>query len=145
MTASKPPDEGTPRTDVVCRSIESDGMLLNRGIVTLQLAHDFAVESQRRMTMHARQLERELQAERQRCEGLEKELGAMRGLAYQERVLKEYAESRAASAEKDARRYRWLRENDGDGQVIVNWNIGHDWVSVENLDAAIDAASGEAG
>lgn len=44
---------------------------------------------------------------------------------------------------KDAERYRWLRENDGDDQVIVNWNIGSDWVSSENLDAAIDAAMKE--
>jgi hypothetical protein len=44
------------------------------------------------------------------------------------------------AAQADARRYRWLRDNDGDGRVIVNWNVGHDWMSTENLDAAIDAA-----
>ena len=44
------------------------------------------------------------------------------------------------SDKRDAERYRWLRENDGDGQVVVNWNIGHDWLIVEDLDATIDAA-----
>ena len=111
MTASKPPDEGTPRTDVVCRSIESDGMLLNRGTITLQLAHDFAVESQRRMTMHARQLERELQA----------------------------AESRAASANaciRDARSWGCTVEVWGGAQRVIT--LPNAWV--EKHAAAIDAA-----
>ena len=66
-----PPASGAPRTDVVSRSIESDGMLLtNRGAVSLDQAHDFAASAVKKMTNHARQLERELQAERQRCEAI---------------------------------------------------------------------------
>lgn len=55
----------------------------------------------------------------------------------------EQLEAECAALRKDADRYRWLREHDQGGDVVVNWNIGHDWVSVESLDDSIDAALAE--
>lgn len=57
-------------------------------------------------------------------------------IAFARAVLAESAEP----YRQDAERYRWLRENDGGSDVIINWNVGHDWISSEDLDAAIDAA-----
>jgi len=46
------------------------------------------------------------------------------------------------SLSKDAERYRWLREQNfaHEAACTINWNIGHDWQSIDGLDAAIDAA-----
>ena len=56
----------------------------------------------------------------------------------------ERAERECAELRKDAERYRWLRDNNefNAPSVIVNVNIGHDWIAAygEELDAAIDAA-----
>ncbi len=47
----------------------------------------------------------------------------------------------------DAERYRWLRSESARfprERMVVTQNVGHDWIHVEDLDAAIDAARGGA-
>ena len=78
LTTARQPD-ATPRTDAVSRSIESDGMLLtNRGAVSLDQAHDFAASAVKKMSDHARQLERDLTAARLRCGELTEQLDKAR-------------------------------------------------------------------
>ena len=177
MTASKPPAEGTPRTDAAVKTCDygSTGVL---EYVDVEFSE---------------QLERELQAERQRCEGLGADVAdeaevrerlaklladtaiALKGpelplqghdwsdlpkvahelkLAYDlaEHMLQQ-AESRAASAEKDARRWckfaeMWRDETFGiftEAQEVSIYKDGKLIAREHSIAAAIDAASGEAG
>lgn len=70
-------------------------------------------------------------------------------LSAQERVIAKLKNmnddlrAKLAEAQKDAERYRWLREADKEtypGQVSVNFNVGHDWQRAYDMDATIDAA-----
>ena len=138
MTASKPPAEGTPN---VARWTASDATYHpNGGFVAI---------------MDYLDLQRELQAERQRCEGLVKEraeilnVKSVEGLTSSEWLLRTAkAESRAASAEKDAARLDWLEDITKCYWVTIQTQPSAKRVfSGQGLGirAAIDAASGEAG
>ena len=160
MTASKPPDEGTPITqklrdkDYNASSTESMDLLL----VDILESHE--------------DLERELQAERQRCEGwvnsyagwVVKMVAAgyksfghfdepLDAIIAERDALKQHAEqaeSRAASAEKDARRYRLCQQegfpvrNQSPADENKRWTIQGKWYGA-TPSLCIDAASGEAG
>lgn len=111
-------DTPTPRTQAAYDALRSDEKRSDAVSECIKLA---------------RTLERELAAARA-------EIDSMRPFTGQqaEQIIGLSAEVEGMLA--DAENYRWLRDNDGGDKVIINWNIGHDWVSVENLDAAIDAA-----
>ena len=86
----------------------------------------------------------ELAQERERAERAEQKLAderAMHGLTIKRA---ERAEARAEAAEKDAGRYRWLRDESWKG---INGTFAARWCLVANrgagLDAAIDAAIAE--
>ena len=163
MTASKPPAEGTPITDAARKAVEDAWKMGGMQAFTDEEWLEQLAE-----------LERDLQTERQRCEAMKKRnqrdgnwldnMGACRvcdgeipdGHTDNCDVWKleqkiEQAESRAASDAKDARRYRWLREPQDHVAVSVEsenedgFTGTHYSLVREELDAAIDAASGEAG
>jgi len=163
MTASKPPDEGTPR-DI------NDNSTPRTDDLAYKLWGKWSVPGEIEAFDLCRQLERELQAERQRCEELRKLVIERDKLNVNYAAQVTAAESRAASAEKDAARYWWIRSFvyplqlivGPDEHEIVTTNGGEFFRS--RLDAmidariaacpppkstkeitAIDAASGEAG
>ena len=107
MIASKPPAEGTPRTDAALKRINMETCV----------SVDFA-----------RQLERELQAERQRCEASQKALVTMNITLGEVIQRAEQAESRAASATALLLECR---------EYIKRFNKAHDRNAIL---AAIDAA-----
>ena len=132
MTASKPPAEGTPRTDA----------LGDQPLTLSDITPPYPVLT--RWYDFARTLERELTAERQRCEAALADAAHVRqtNANYREENLlaierAEQAESRAASAVALLRRYR--NETPLGHQPHM---IAHE---ADATLAALDAASGEAG
>ena len=83
--------------------------------------------------------------------GLSNEIGAF-GYPYLpelERFAALVAAAERDAAVKDAERYRWLKKENSrtfpsTASACVTFNIGHDWIVESDLDAAIDAARGEA-
>jgi len=140
MTASKPPAEGTPSNHVVKVEFFSDGALLTKYADGTDELFD--------ANPATRWLQRELKAERRRCEGLREENSReyQRGrkdeqaaklnadFSWKDRAVE--AESRAASANACIRDMLYF---------VNNWPTAEaDRIHKEHA-AAIDAASGEAG
>ena len=131
MTASKPPAEGTPN---VARWTASDATYHpNGGFVAI---------------MDYLDLQRELQAERQRREGLVNENVYLKDMLTEWMSAAAKRESRAASDAKDARRLDWLEDITKCYWITIQTQPSAKRVfSGQGLGirAAIDAASGEAG
>ena len=126
--ASPPAAEGTPRTDAA----------QSNAPVEATYAETEAWE-------FARQLERELQAERQRCE--EEHARLIAALDEFARLMEraEQADAAPARAEKDARRLEWLNTREGRAFMVTR-NIDYtDWRGRIDMQMQKDAARGEAG
>ena len=178
MTASKPPAEGTPshtdhplrhydRTCPGCQAevtpVEGTPRVPSNHVVKVEffsngdLLTKYADGTDELFDANpaTRWLQIELQAERQRCEEFRVNMQAQHDTcelvskqrdSWKDRA--EQAESRAASAEKDAGRYRWLRATgyyDADIPMNFHCSFPATCYRYETLAAAIDAASGEAG
>ncbi len=53
------------------------------------------------------------------------------------------AEGKVGELEADARRYRWIKEQNGQlvpRDICLTFNTGHDWLRLDALDKRIDAA-----
>jgi len=145
MTASKPPAEGMPRTDATIKPDVS-----GRLWALVKKSSNIHLDSQLRafagFADEVSQLERDLQAERQRCEGLEADLKELRSEAgFQKAIVdaklvdaREQAESRAASAVALLRECREFIAAHG----FMFWDSSD---KRNALLKRIDAASGEAG
>ena len=155
MTASKPPDEGTPRTDAAKWS--ENGYPAGE-VVTASFARQLERELADKTLAYEGLLGikdaafTELQAERQRCEALISQRDAWQEVAVKKEKERMDAESRAASATALLRECRNALttgyvncRGDKCRQLNCTACFGDDAESYDALIARIDAASGEAG